>query len=304
VKERRIGIVQTTLFWADFVGALAARTAGAPIVISWETVSHEGDPYHRQWQRRAGYRLAMHFVDKVVAVSREIKDSLIRRRGLDPDKIEVIHYGVDLEKFHPNGKAINKRSALGFKDGEIAIAIVARLEEVKGHRYYIEAFSRAANKHPNLSTIFVGDGSCRPALEKMAREAGLNGRIRFMGIRNDISEILNAIDILVLPAIAGEGLPNVVLEAMACAKPVIATTVGGTPEAIRHGENGFLAPPKDSAAIENALDEILRHPDKISQLGNNSRAMAQKEFSLQRQIADFEKLYDDLYRRKVVLKKR
>ena len=297
VKARRIDIVQTTLFWADFVGTLAARAAGAPVVISWETVSHEDNPYHHPWQRRAGYRLAMHFADKVVAVSHEIKQSLIRRRGLHPDKIEVIHYGVDLEKFHPNEKA-NKRNELGFTDGEIAIAIVARLEEVKGHRYYLEAFSKAASKHPNVSTILVGDGSCRPALEKMAQEAGLNGRLRFLGIRHDISEILNAVDLLVLPAIAGEGLPNVVLEAMACGKPVIATAVGGTSEAVRHGENGFVVSPKDIAAMQNALNELLSNRAKISQFGKNSRAIAEKEFSLQKQIADFENLYEDLYHRK------
>lgn len=298
VKERRIGIVQTTLFWADFVGALAARAADAPVVISWETVSHEGNPYHYQWQRRAGYGLAMHFADKVVAVSHEIKASLIRRRGLDPGKIEVIHYGVDLEKFHPNAKVKNKRSELGFRDGEIAIAIVARLEEVKGHRYYVEAFSKLAKKHFNVSTIFVGDGSCRAALEKMVREDGLNGRVRFLGIRHDINEILNAVDLLVLPAIAGEGMPNVVLEAMACGKPIIATTVGGTGEAVRHGENGFLVPPGEVAAMQNALAAILGDHSMSSQFGRNSRTIAEKEFSLLKQIAGFETLYDGLYLKK------
>jgi glycosyltransferase involved in cell wall biosynthesis len=298
VKTHQIDIVQTTLFWADFVGTLAARSARAPVVISWETVSHEGDPYHQQWQRRAGYRLAMRFADKVVAVSHEIKDSLIHRRGLEADMIEVIHYGVDLDKFHPNGRLESKRNELGLKEDEIIIALIARLEEVKGHRFYVEAFSRLAKKHPQVSTIFVGDGSCRAALEKMVREARLEGRVRFLGIRHDVSEILNAVDLVVLPAIAGEGLPNVVLEAMACGKPIVATTVGGTGEAVRHGENGFLVPARDVSGMQKALEEILCNRARISQFGKNSRAIAEKEFSLQKQIASFEKLYDDLYLKK------
>jgi glycosyltransferase involved in cell wall biosynthesis len=302
VKAHQIDIVQTTLFWADFVGAVAARVAGARAVVSWETVTHEGDPYHRQWQRRAGYRMAMRFVDKVVAVSHEIKKSLIRRRGLDADMIEVIHYGVDLDKFHPNGKLESKRNELGLKE-EITIAIVARLEEVKGHRYYVEAFSRLAQKHPEVSTIFVGDGSCRAGLERMVHDAGLDGRIRFLGIRNDVNEIMNAIDILVLPAIAGEGLPNVVLEAMACGKPIIGTTVGGTGEAVRHGENGFLAPTRDVAGMQKALEEILCNRARISQFGKNSRAIAEKEFSLQKQITGFENLYEKLYDQKASSKR-
>jgi glycosyltransferase involved in cell wall biosynthesis len=103
---------------------------------------------------------------------------------------------------------------------------------------------------------------------------------------------------VVLPAIAGEGLPNVVLEAMACGKPIVATTVGGTGEAVRHGENGFLVPPREVAAMQNALEAMLRDRSKISQFGRNSRAIAEKEFSLQKQIASFQNLYDDLCSRK------
>lgn len=303
VKERQIDVAQTTLFWADFVGTLAARSARAPVVISWETVSHEGDPYHHQWQRRAGYRLAMRFVDKVVAVSHEIKNSLIRRRGLAADMIEVIHYGVDLDKFHSDGKFQGKKNELGFGEEEIIIALIARLEEVKGHRFYLEAFSQVAKKHPQVSTIFVGDGSCRAVLEKMVHETGLNARVRFLGIRHDIDEILNAVDLVALPAIAGEGLPNVVLEAMACGKPIVATTVGGTGEAVRHGENGFLVPPGEVAAMQKALEAILGDRSKMSQFGRNSRAIAEKEFSLRKQVAGFENLYDDLYQRKASSKR-
>ncbi|MFQ6114781.1 MAG: glycosyltransferase [bacterium] len=302
--EHQIDIVQTTLFWADFIGIVAAKMARVPVIISWETVTHDRDPYHYKWQRRAGYKIATQFVDRIVAVSNEIKESLIRRRGLPEELIHVIHYGVDLEKFFPNGTSVALRQELGFRDGEVTLAVIARLEKVKGHQYFIQAFHQLAQRHRNVSTIFVGSGSELGNLENMVHEAGLDGRIRFLGIRKDVSEILNAIDILVLPSIAGEGLPNVVLEAMACGKPVIATTVGGTGEAIRHGENGFLVPPGDVTALEKAIEKIISERDKIPWYGNRARSIAEHEFSLQKQITSFENLYNSLYQHKVSLKRR
>ena len=303
IMEYQVDIVQTTLFWADIIGTVVAKLAKVPVVLSWETVTHDGNPYHYKWQRRAGYWFAMHFVDRVVAVSNEIKESLIRCRGLSEDMIQVIHYGVDLEKFFPNGTSSQFKEKLGFNNGEVAIAIIARLEEVKGHKYFIQAFRRLAQKYQEVSTIFVGIGSQLVYLENMVHEAGLDGRIRFLGIRKDITEILNAIDIFVLPSIAGEGLPNVVLEAMACGKPVIATTVGGTAEAIKHGENGFLVLPRDVTALAAALDTILSETEKIPWYGHNARTIAENEFSLQKQISSFENLYNSLYQQKVLLKK-
>lgn len=297
--ENQIDIVQTTLFWADFSGALASRIAKVPVVISWETVTHEGNPYHFKWQQRLGYKFAMNFVDKVIAVSNEIKESLIRHRGLPEEKIQVIHYGVDLERFSPNGTPCSLRRELGFRDGETAIAVIARLEEVKGHKYYVHAFRQLAHRFRDVSTIFVGAGSQLHHLEHLVHEAGLKDRIRFVGIRKDVNEILNAVDIFVLPAIAGEGLPNVVLEAMACGKPVIATTVGGTPEAVRHGVNGLLVPPRDVSTLAEALESFLSERAKIRWYGENARSIVESEFSLQKQIAGFEKLYQDLYQQKV-----
>lgn len=298
MEEQKIDIVQTTLFWADVVGSIAARLAKVPVVLSWETVTHEGDPYHAQWQRRAGYQVAMRFTDKVIAVSHEIKESLIRRRGLSPEKIEVIHYGVDLEKFVPNGMARNLRSELQVDMGQIILVITARLEEVKGHKFFVDAFKAITDEFSDVIALFVGDGSRREALEKQARELEIEGRIRFLGIRNDVNKILNASDIFVLPSIAGEGLPNVVLEAMACGKPVVATDVGGTTEAVSHGESGIIVPPGDAGALAAALKETLKQREKIALWGKNARKRAEDEFSLEKQIGNFESFYKEIYRQK------
>ncbi|MCA9743082.1 glycosyltransferase [candidate division KSB1 bacterium] len=298
MQEQKIDIVMTTLFWADVVGSIAAKLANVPVVLSWETVTHEGNPYHAQLQRRLGYQLAMRFTDKVIAVSHEIKDSLMHRRGLPAEKIEVIHYGVDLKKFYPNGVARNLRSELGIPKNHVILAITARLEEVKGHRYFVDAFKQIADTHPDVTAIFIGDGSCREALQKQVGQHQLEDRIRFLGIRDDVNAILNMSDVFVLPSIGGEGLPNVVLEAMACGKPVIATAVGGTPEAVLDGENGYVVPPKDVAALGAALRNILQQNNKIVQFGKNSRKRAEDAFSLGKQIYQFEMFYQNMFAEK------
>lgn len=249
-------------------------------------------------QRRLGYQIAMKMTDCVAAVSHEIKRSLQNRRHLPADMIEVIHYGVDLEKFSPNGSVASKRKELEFDDKTVAIVIVARLEKVKGHRYFVEAFSRIAAKHPNASVIFVGDGAERKMLEELVNKAGLQSQIRFMGIRRDVAQVLNAVDFFVLPSIAGEGLPNVVLEAMACSKPVVAADVGGTAEAVKDGENGFIFPPKNIEKMAESLEKLITNHELRKQFSTNSRRIAENDFSLQKEINAFQELYQRLLAKK------
>jgi len=296
MRQRRIDIVQTTLLWADLIGPLAAKCAGVPVVVSWETVSHEGDPFHNNFQRRVGYEWTMQYVDVIIPVSEAIKRSLMRRRGIPEHKIRVIHYGVDLKKFHPNGhdQALAKRLEFGATDDTVLIGILARLEPPKGHRFFVEAFSEVVKRFPRARAIFAGDGSLRAELETSIRQAGLGKSIRFLGTRNDVTELLNAIDLFVLPSIS-EGLPNVLLEAMACQKPVIATDIGGIPEVVRDGENGYLVPPGDSVALQAALLKSFAEPEKWASLAQRGRATVESEFSLEHQVASFEAIFMELH---------
>jgi len=294
IRYHKIEIVQTTLFWADFIGTLAAKAAGSPLILSWETVSHEGDPYHNNFQRQDGYRLLAKLNHMIVAVSNEVKTSLIRRRGVDPDKIRVIHYGVDLKAFHPNGKEIRTalRSQFNIESNVFLIGIVARLESWKGHKYFIEAFSDIAPRLPNVKTILIGDGSLRPELERLSEEKNLQDCLYFLGIRDDIPALLNCIDLLVLPSLPGEGFPNVLLEAMACGKPVIATKVGGVPELVRNGYNGYIVKAGDVDELKSALLKAVGDDAQIRQMAKNALQTVQKDFSLEKQIKGFEEIYD------------
>ncbi len=295
IRECEIDLVQTTLLLADLVGAFAARWSGLrPPVISWETVSHgENDILRTKSRHVWAYKAAMKRVDKIVAVSREIQTSLIQRRGIPPEKIELIHYGVDLRKFTRRNGTFDKRGELNIPGDRIVIGTVARAEPYKGVAYLQQAAVQLVQQYPKLDFVFVGDGSLRNELETVVRGLGLSRRIRFLGFRNDVHEIMNAFDIFVLPSLT-EGLPNVILEAMASCKPVVATAVGGIPEAVVDGETGLLIPPGDAAAIVRAIKRLLSHNQAALRMGEAGRKRVEELFSLQREVSSFDHLYQRL----------
>lgn len=299
MRQREIDVVQTTLLWADLVGPIAAALAKVPVVLSWETVSHEGDPFHNNFQRRVGYQWAMKGVDVIVPVSEEIKRSLIRRRKIPAEKIRVIHYGVDLKKFCFSGRAVMlaKRAEVGATAETILFGVVARLEPPKGHRYLLAAFPEVIKKYPQVHLLLIGDGALRAELEAQTLALGLQSHVTFLGARHDVSELLNALDFFILPSVS-EGLPNVLLEAMACAKPVMATDVGGIPEVVRHGENGYLVPPGETPALQNMILQSLAERAQWSELAQRGRKTVETSFSLEYQMSQFEALYTEFFLRK------
>ncbi|MFQ5753426.1 MAG: glycosyltransferase [bacterium] len=294
IREERIDIVQTTLLYADLIGALAAKVAGVPIVISWETVSHgQNDCLRVNLRHKIAYRFAMKFVEKIVAVSDETRESIIENRGIQPSKLITIHYGVDLVRYN-GANGFKKRKEIGISDGEPVVGIVARLEEVKGHRYFIQAISQLIEGFPNMKCVLIGDGTLRKSLELQVENLNLKSNFCFLGFRKDVNSWLNAIDIFVLPSLS-EGLPNVILEAMACKKPVVATAVGGIPEAIIDGVTGSLVPPQDSNALAQAIGRLLKNRKLAEEMGKKSRLRVEEKFSLQHEVSEFEKLYKSCF---------
>lgn len=294
IRERDVDLVQTTLWLADVVGAFAARLAGGVPVISWETVTHGENDILRTGRRHVIlYTIAMKRVRKIVAVSDEIKQTLIERRGVPASKIETIHYGVDLDRFNASTGNVTVRRELGIPSTHLVIGSVARMEPYKGVAYLQQAAVRLCGEFPDLSFVFAGDGSLRAGLEEDVRRSGLAGRIRFLGFRDDVQSIMQAFDVFVLPSIT-EGLPNVILEAMASAKPVIATRVGGVPEAVIPGQTGLLVPSADAGALADAVRELIMNPSAVERMGRAGRKRAETCFSVRDEVKRFERLYGSI----------
>jgi len=286
MKSLNTEVVMTTLFYADVLGPIAARLAGAKRVYSWETISSpEWLIPHKLWT----YKLANAFRTKVISVSSATADFLINDRKISSEKVVIVPYGVDLARFKP-GRNEKIRKEFGFDDKTPVVGMVGRLHPQKGHIYLIEAADAVLSKFPNTKFLIVGDGKLRAELKSMVKSRKISDQFVFTGARSDIPEILNAIDIFVLPSLY-EGLPNVILEAMAAAKPIVATPADGTKEAIVHGESGILVPLKDSAKLADEIIRLLEKPDICSKLAKNARKRVEQYFSLQDQIRKFEELY-------------
>ncbi len=286
-KEKQIDVIMTTLFYADFMGALAGKIAGTKAVFSWETISAPEWLYPR---RLYPYRFAIRYCTNVISVSKATARWLSDERGVAPDKVIVIPYGVDIDKFSP-GKNLELKRSLGLADDAPVVGTVARLHPQKGHKYLIEAAPEIIRNVPNVKFVFAGDGETRTELEQMVQQKGIAEHFMFLGFRSDVHELLNVFDMFVLPSLY-EGLPNVILEAMATGLPVVACAVDGTPELVVDGETGYLAEPRVPEQLAVKISDIMSKPERAKSFGEAGRLRAEEHFSLTKEVNEFQTLYE------------
>jgi glycosyltransferase involved in cell wall biosynthesis len=170
------------------------------------------------------------------------------------------------------------------------IGCVAHFADHKGHRYLIEAAARVAAAVPDVRFLLVGDGELRPQIERQIKELKIEKQVILTGFRNDIPRLLAAMDIVVLSSHL-EGLGTSLLDAMAMARPVVATRVGGIPEMVEDGVTGRLVPPRDPAVLARALIELIRRPDEREKMGAAGRARMLEKFSAEAMVTATEALY-------------
>lgn len=211
-------------------------------------------------------------VHRFIAVSRGVAGHLIDDLRIPPRKVVVIPNGISLERFTGLDDG-NRDSGAG---NPATVLIPARLDPQKGHRYALEA----AVCLPGVTFLLAGEGPERAYLYDLARDLGVSDRIHFLGHRSDIPELLAGSDLVCLPSLF-EGLPLALLEAMAAAKPVVASNIPGIDEAVVDGETALLVPPGDSIALARAITRLLSDPPLAHQLGTQARARACEDFSSQ-----------------------
>jgi glycosyltransferase involved in cell wall biosynthesis len=241
-----------------------------------------------QCRRSYTQRIIWMGVDRFLAVSEEVARGLRSASTFAARKIRVVRNGIPLANYNrPVDKALQERLSGGSR--QPIVLTPARLHEQKGHKYLLEA----ATMVPDAKFVFAGDGPLRAELETQARALGLNDRITFLGHRRDIPDLLAACDLFVLPSLF-EGYPLAVMEAAVAGKPIIATAVGGTDEAIRCGQTGLLVPPADSRALADAIRSLLTDPTLAARLAQAAKAHALQEFSAetmcQRTVAVYEEV--------------
>jgi glycosyltransferase involved in cell wall biosynthesis len=287
LRRYRPELVQSFLFHANVAARLAAPWAGWPWVVGGLRVAE----HQKRWHLTID-RLTASLAAGSVCVSRGVLRFSREVGGLDPRRLTVIPNGIDPGPFD-RASAVPRRDLAIPEEAQLALA-VGRLDVQKGILELLEAAERVIPQCPTWHLALAGDGPCRAwLLEQIVARPLLSGRIHWLGLRDDVPSLLKTADVLVL-ASRWEGMPNAVLEAMAASRPVVATAVEGTEELVISGQTGWLVPPRDPEALGTALLAAARDLDLCRTLGRSGRARVGDEFSLDRTVTAYERLWTGL----------
>ena len=278
--------------WASLDAVVAARLAGAPIVVHGEHGREITDPEGRNPRRNRVRRLLAPLVTRFVAVSEDLHRWLVDRVGIAAGRVVTIRNGVDAARFAPEARPA-ARGALGVSPDTVVLGTVGRLDPVKDHVGLVDAFARVAGECPAAILVLVGDGPCRSAVEARIAGHGVGDRVRLLGQRLDVPALLAGFDAFALPSRA-EGMSNTILEAMAAGVPVVATRVGGSPEMVEDGVTGSLVPPGDPGRLAAALGRYAGDPHLRAIHGKAGRERVLAEFDLPRMAERYLHLYREL----------
>ena len=292
IYRRRVDLIHVNSYIPGNYARLAAALMQAPIVIDhW----HGFTRFNRK--RRFICRVLGRFTDLSLAVSEGVRDYLVSQGGLNPAKIRVVANGVDVAAIDAARPGEEVRRELGLPEGAPVIGLVGRLDHWgKGHKELFEAMASLRERHP-VHALIVGGGRRMEEVRQSAESLGLAGAVHFLGPRPDVPDLLNAMDIFVLPSYS-EGVSLALLEAMAAGLPVVATAVGGLPEVVTDGETGLLIPPRDAGALAGALARLLTDPALARRLGANARAHVREHYSLDRLGREINEIYGELVEQK------
>jgi glycosyltransferase involved in cell wall biosynthesis len=263
-------VVNTHSSTDTWLAALACSvlSAAPPLV----RTRHISAPMPRNAATRWLYTRA---TDRIVTTGERLRTQVMAETGVAADRVVSIPTGIDLERFRPGDKTA-ARASLGLPQDAPIVGIVATLRSWKGHRYLFDAVAGMARKE--IRVVVVGDGPQREALEKRAAEPDLAGRVTFAGNRDDVATWMHAFDVFCLPSYANEGVPQALMQAMACGLPVVTTPVGSIEEIVTDCKSGILVPPQDSEVLRNEIESLLADEAMRRELSARALATARERF--------------------------
>jgi glycosyltransferase involved in cell wall biosynthesis len=287
IHRERVSIVHTHSSVDAWVGGLAARAAAVPVV----RTRHVSIRIRRRWN--PVYRW---LADRVITSGEAIR-SLVVEAGVDPRRVVAIPAGVDLGEFtggHDGEDDRGRRVREGLGLSRPVIGSVAMFRGSKGHVHLLDAFAAVHARHPAARLLLVGDGIRRPWVEGLAKDRGLAGEVVFTGFRNDVPELLGAMDCFVLASTRTEGVPQSLLQAFAAGVPVVASAIGGIPEIVEDGKTGLLVPPEDAATLARAIESVLGDRPGAEARARAARRVVEERFSHGASVSRLLALYDEV----------
>ncbi len=281
LREFRADVVHSHEFTMAIYGAAAARRTGARHVITM----HGGLYYANAWRRRMALRWAARRSEALVGVSRDTAATLASTLGVNASLVHVVPNGIPLR----TGVRDRIRRELAVGTDDLLIVSIGNLYPVKGHAVLLDALAMLGDA-PRWRLAIAGRGDEESRLRARADEAGIGDRVRLLGFREDVADILAAADIFAMPSLS-EGLPLALVEAMSFGLPVVVSRVGGIPEVVTDGEDGMLVPPSDATALAAALRSLFGDVARRRRLGDAARARALRDYAIATMADRYELLY-------------
>jgi glycosyltransferase involved in cell wall biosynthesis len=289
VRAEGVEIVHAEDQYSSIFGGFATRALPTRFVLTRHVLLEWMHPAREAVKSRLVFLAARH-ADAVVTVSEAVRDRFARQAHLAPERIDVIHNGIDLEPFEPAADdRVTARTLLGWEPDRPVVTIVGVVRPGKGHELLLDAVPALKAAHPGVTVKIVGGGDLSPALMDVV--ASFGDTVDILGARADIPEILAASDVIV-QASHSEGLPTVMMEAGAAGRPVVATDVGGTRDVVRHDETGVIVAKGDSEALAAGVLRLLSDPCVAREMGRRARERIFSTFSLEVQATQTAALYD------------
>jgi glycosyltransferase involved in cell wall biosynthesis len=300
IKKYNPIIVHTHSSKAGLMGRLAAKLAGAPIIVHTPH-GHVFFGYFGPFKTKLFIifeKLASRITDKIVALTNREKKDHILFKIAEEDKFSVIYSGIELNilKESSSEEKQNLKKELGIPENSLIVGTAGRLVPVKGPEFLVKASKYIISKYPDTYFMFTGDGPLEQDLKRKALEMGISDNIIFLGWRDDLVKIISIYDIFVLPSL-NEGMGRVLVEAMALGKSIVASNVGGIPDLVIHGKNGFLVPPKNPKQLAKYIQVLLEDKDKREKMGLAGKEMAYN-FTSERMVEKIANLYKKLLTQK------
>jgi glycosyltransferase involved in cell wall biosynthesis len=291
IKKGRYDIVHTHSSKAGLLGRLAARRAGVKHIIH----TPHGHIFYGYYGRCLSFmfiileRWAARYTEKIITLTNAGIEEHVRYKIAPADKFITIHSGLELGSLQPSDTKNDVAKEFNIDKSDKLVGTVARLVPIKGHEFLVKAAPLVLQYYPDTTFLLIGDGPLRKKLENLAQQLNVSNKIIFCGMREDVPRLLNAIDIFVLPSL-NEGMGRVLIEAMALAKPIVATRVGGVPDVIEDGSSGLLVPSANPDSLADAICTIMKNPSLAARLASHAVIRSQK-FSHTDMIRQLENLY-------------
>jgi len=303
IRKEKPTIVHTHTYKAGILGSWAAKMAGVPIIIH----TPHGHIFFGHFSPLVTRlfmiieRLTAAMVDRMVALTEGERRDYAAFSVANPDKMVTIHSGVDIDQFMKvkcNGR--EKKASLGLNVEAPVVGAVGWLLPIKGPMYLLKAMTAIWHTHPDIQLVYVGKGDLEKEVKAEVHRTGVTDKVKFLGWRDDIPEIMQFLDIFVLPSL-NEGMGRVLVEAMASGKPIVASNVGGIPDLVKHGHNGFLVGPGDVNGLSLAIKKLIEDEQLRLIMGAKGRAMA-RNYGVDEMIKKIDDLYTSLYQEKLLAK--